>query len=128
MTVIPETHRDLLERPLFAHVATMMPSGAIQSQPVWYVWDGTYLRMTTKSTRQKARNVAADNRMTVSIHDPEEPYRYLELRGHVVNVEPDPEGTFQDTLSDRYAMARDRSPGRETRIVLVFRPEHSTSQ
>lgn len=86
----PESHRDLLDRPLFGHVATMRPDGRIQTNPIWYIRDGSRLRMTTTSSRQKARNVAQDDRMSISIHDPAQPYRYLELRGRVVAIEPDP--------------------------------------
>jgi PPOX class probable F420-dependent enzyme len=127
-SLVPGSHEDLLERPLFAHVATMRPDGRIQANPMWYAWDGRYLRLTTSTARQKFRNVRADPRLTLSVHDPERPYRYLELRGEVVAVEPDPEGEFFDSLAERYGLRLAELADRPLRVVLVVEPAQCSYQ
>jgi len=53
MSVIPASHQDLLQRPLFCHLATVSPAGGPQSNPMWVVWDGEHLRFTHTNTRRK---------------------------------------------------------------------------
>ncbi|MFI2200878.1 PPOX class F420-dependent oxidoreductase [Streptomyces sp. NPDC020192] len=125
MSLIPESHRDLLERPLFAHLATTRAGqGGPQVNPMWCSWDGTHLRFTSTRTRFKYRNVTADPRVAVSINDPEEPYRYLEIRGVVERVDDDSSGAFFVELADRYSRelgGRLPSDVRD-RVVYVVRP------
>lgn len=129
LDLIPDTHKDLLERPLFAHMATLRPDGMIQNNPMWFVWDGTHVRMTTSTARQKFRNLEADPRVTLSVNDPDRPYRYLELRGRLVGVEPDPEGGFFGSLAERYGLDLDGPlPDRQLRVVLVVEPFRSSYQ
>ncbi|MBH0777330.1 PPOX class F420-dependent oxidoreductase [Nocardia bovistercoris] len=92
MTVIPESHTDLLTRPLFGHLATIRPDGTAQSNPVWYIWDGEVVQFTFSTKQQKHRNVLTNPHVALSIQDPEDPYRYLEVRGIVETVDPDPNG------------------------------------
>jgi len=120
--LIPDSHLDLLERPLFGHLAQPRPDGRIQSNPVWYLWDGEHLRLTTTNDRQKGRNAAADPRTSLSVHDPEQPYRYLEVRGEVVAIEPDPAGEFFGVLAQRYGLPYDDLPDAPRRVVLVIAP------
>ncbi|GAA2898731.1 PPOX class F420-dependent oxidoreductase [Nonomuraea rubra] len=127
--MIPESHLDLLTRPLFAHLATIGPDGTPHVNPVWTIWDGEYLRFTTTTDRRKCRNVQRDPNVAVSINDPEQPYRYLEVRGVVERVEPDPSGDFFDVLATRYGLAYDRPVGdAERRVVIVVRPTRTTQQ
>ncbi|MEU1385830.1 MULTISPECIES: PPOX class F420-dependent oxidoreductase [unclassified Nonomuraea] len=129
MSVIPESHLDLLTRPLYVHLATLMPDGTPQVTPVWTVWDGEFLRFTTTSDRQKGRNASARPHVAVSVNDPEQPYRYLEVRGTVERVEPDPQGDFFDVLARRYGLDYERPVGdAERRVVIVVRPTRCTSQ
>jgi PPOX class probable F420-dependent enzyme len=122
--VVPESHIDLLTRPLIAHLGTVRLDGAPQVNPMWFSWDGTYLRFTHTSTRQKYRNVTADPRVSVAIDDPDRPPRFVELRGRVERIEPDPGAAFYDQLADRYSM-KFRSPPADAadRVVLFVRPE-----
>ena len=126
--LVPASHADLLERPLFAHFATLRPDGRIQSNPVWYSWDGRRIRISTSTPRQKYKNVRADGRASLSIHDPEQPYRYLELRGRISEIEPDGQGAFFDELAGRYQLHLDSLPDRPQRVVLVFEPEQMSCQ
>ncbi|MGY4102865.1 PPOX class F420-dependent oxidoreductase [Nocardia sp. R16R-3T] len=128
-SVIPESHADLLSRPLFAHLATLNPDGTPQVTPVWQVWDGGRLRFTTTIDRRKAVNTKQNPEVAVSINDPDKPYRYLEVRGVIEAIEPDPDGDFFDVLARRYDLPYQRPVAdHERRVVLVMRPTHATYQ
>ena len=100
---LPASHADLLDRPLFAHLATVAPDGSPHSSVMWFVWDGEVLRFTHTSTRQKFKNLQNEPRVAISIHDPENPYRSLEVRGAVVDTVPDDEvASFYKSLQKRY--------------------------
>ncbi|MGW5687696.1 PPOX class F420-dependent oxidoreductase [Nonomuraea sp. NPDC003754] len=129
MSVIPDSHLDLLTRPLFAHLATLMPDGTPQVTPVWTIWDGEFLRFTTTTDRRKGRNAAERPSVALSINDPDAPYRYLEVRGVVERIDPDPEGVFFDVLARRYGLDYEAPVGdAERRVVLVVRPTRCTRQ
>ena len=81
MVALPAAYHDLLERPLYGHLATTRPDGAVQVSPMWFDWDGELLRFAHTTTRQKYRNVQRNPRVAMSISDPDNPYRYLEVRG-----------------------------------------------
>jgi PPOX class probable F420-dependent enzyme len=121
---VPDSHRHLLERPTIAHVATVRVDGGVQSNPMWFVWDGRRIRLTHTRTRQKFRNLQAEPRVALSITDPEESQRYLELRGVVEGVEDDAGGRFYRELRRRYGVDPDAPmPDADARVVLVIRPE-----
>ena len=124
-TSIPGTHRDLLDRPIVAHLATARPDGTLQNNPVWFEWDGEHLKISQTKARQKMRNIEHDHHVAFSITDPDNPYRYLEIRGTVDRVEDDEGRAFIDGLSQRY-LGRSpypwHQPGDE-RVVVYVRPE-----
>lgn len=122
--VVPDSHVDLLERPLFAHLATIRPDGTPQVNPMWMRWDGELLFFTNTTTRYKYRNVTANPSVAVSVNDPEQPYRYLEIRGIVERIDPDPDGAFFTALAERYGMDFGGPPAdAPDRIVYVVRPQ-----
>ena len=125
---IPEGYRDLLDTTALAHVATIGPDGEPQNNPVWFDWDGEHIKISQTKTRQKHRNLTRDPRIALSIVDPENPYRYLEVRGEVVRVDEDPDIDFISSLAKKY-MGVDRypyhQPGDE-RIILFIEPRHTT--
>lgn len=126
--VVPDTHRDLLEKPVIAHLATARPDGALQNNPVWFEWDGVHIKISQTRARQKMRNVENDPHVALSVTDPENPYRYLEVRGVVERVEEDPDRAFVDHLSQRY-MGKPypyHQPGDE-RVVVYIRPDDASS-
>jgi PPOX class probable F420-dependent enzyme len=94
MFAVPAGYDDLLERPLYGHLASIRPDGSVQVSPMWFDWDGELLRFAHTTKRQKYRNVQINPRVAMSVSDPDDPYRYLELRGEVVGIEPDPTATF----------------------------------
>jgi PPOX class probable F420-dependent enzyme len=125
--MIPDEYADLLTRPLFGHLATLRPDGTPQVNPMWFSWDGTHLRFTNTTRRQKHRNVTAEPRVAMSVNDPDRPYRYLEVRGTVERIEPDPGAEFFAELATRYGLDLDGPPGDAAdRVVFVVRP-HAVS-
>ncbi|GIE31903.1 PPOX class F420-dependent enzyme [Actinoplanes italicus] len=123
MSIIPDSHTDLLDRPLFGHLGTVRDDGEPQVNPMWFAFDGEFLRFTNTTTRRKYRNVTAEPRISLSINDPDQPYRYLEVRGVVERIEPDTEGVFFAELANRYRLDMALPPGDvEHRVVYVVRP------
>jgi PPOX class probable F420-dependent enzyme len=94
MPEVPASHADLLDRPTFAHLATVRPDGAPQSSVMWFAWDGSRIRLTHTRTRQKFVNLTAEPRVALSIADPDNQYRFLEIRGTVEKIEDDPGGAM----------------------------------
>lgn len=84
MAHIPETHTDLVTRPIVATLVTQMPNGYPQATPVWFSFDGELIWVNTESSRRKAHNMRTNPKVAFLIVDPENPYRYLEMRGDVV--------------------------------------------
>ena len=121
-TELPASHVDLLERPTFAHLATIAPDGSPNSSVMWFVWDGEVLRFTHTTTRQKYRNIQHDPRVAVSIADPDNPYRFLEVRGVVERIEADDEvASFYRSLQKRYGESYEITDA-DRRVVLTVRP------
>ncbi|HET7480751.1 MAG TPA: PPOX class F420-dependent oxidoreductase [Rubrobacteraceae bacterium] len=125
---IPADYKDLLESTALAHVATLGPDGEPQNNPVWFDWDGEHLKFSQTKARQKYRNVGRDPRIALSIVDPENPYRYLEVRGEVVHIEEDPDLDFINAMAKKY-LDQDKypfhQPGDE-RVVIHIEPRHTT--
>jgi PPOX class probable F420-dependent enzyme len=120
---VPASHTDLLDRPTFAHLATLGPDGAPQTQVMWFAWDGERIRMTHTKTRQKYRNVQRDPRVALSIADPDNPYRFVEIRGTVEKIEDDDaQASFYLGLQRRYGQSYP-VPDADVRVILVIRPE-----
>jgi PPOX class probable F420-dependent enzyme len=122
--VLPDTNRDLLDKAAIAHLATVRPDGQLQSNPVWYEWDGEHIKISQTKGRQKMRNMEADPHVALSVADPDNPYRYLEVRGVVDRVEDDPDRAFIDHLSERYLDQRPypyHQPDDE-RVIVFIRP------
>lgn len=127
---MPEDFRDLLERPIVAHVATIGPNGEPQNNPVWFDWDGEHLKFSQTRTRQKLHNLGRDPRISLSIVDPDNHQRYLEVRGVVDRVEEDPDLDFISAMSEKYLGVYpypNHRPGDE-RVVVFVRPEHTSQK
>jgi PPOX class probable F420-dependent enzyme len=118
---VPASHLDLLERPLFAHLATLRPDGSPQSSVMWFSWDGERARFSHTSSRQKYRNLLADGRVSFHIQDPDKPYRTLEVRGRVESMEPDVDATFYRSLQKRYGIEVPVFDA-DVRVVVVVKP------
>jgi PPOX class probable F420-dependent enzyme len=126
--MIPEGYEDLLESTALAHVATIGPQGKPPNNPVWFGWDGEHIKFSQTKARQKYRNVGRAPRIAFSIVDPENPYRYLEIRGEVVRIEDDPDLDFINSMAKKY-LDMDKYPYHQPadeRVVIFTRPEHTT--
>ena len=126
--VIPESLADLLQRPLYAHLATVRPDGTPQVNPTWFRFDGEYLWLTATTRRQKHRNWQRQPAVALSVTDPDRPSRYLEVRGRVERILPDPDGSEFVRLAERYGMPQGPPPDAADRIAVAIRPEHTTTQ
>ncbi|WP_285758938.1 PPOX class F420-dependent oxidoreductase [Nocardiopsis ansamitocini] len=130
MSVVPQDRVAILTKRSFAHVATIGPDGEPQSNPVWIDWDGEFVKFSQTTGRQKYRNLQRDNRIALSAHDPDEPHRYLEIRGRIERVEDDVDNAFINKMAKKY-INQDVYPWEQPgdhRVVLYVRPEHATKQ
>ncbi len=122
---IPTEFNDLLESNALANIATVGPKGEPQNSPVWFDWDGTHIMFSQTKGRQKFHNLQREPRIAVSIVDPKDPYRYLEVRGKVVRIDEDPDKQFINKMAKKY-LNQDvypyNQPGDE-RVVIVIEPE-----
>ena len=124
-TVVPASYHDLLAAPVLAHVATIGPDSAPQSTPVWFDWDGARLRIALSPERQKLRNLRRDPRTAVSMVDPADPSRFLEIRGRVT-FESDPDASTLARLVAKYTGSDDLCWVTGARVIVVIEPTHAT--
>ena len=111
MTEIPEIYLDLLvkKKPL-AHLATVMPDGSPQNTPVWFDYTDGKIRVNSALGRTKVRNMKMGAKVALSIVDPGNPDRYVQLRGTVTNVRQDDVAAAHiDQLAYKY-MGLDKNP------------------
>jgi PPOX class probable F420-dependent enzyme len=124
---IPSAFRDLLAKKAFAHLVTLMKDGSPQVSPVWVDFDGRHVLVNTEKHRLKFRNATRDPRVALSIQDPENPYRYLEVRGRVVETTEKGAAEHIDRLAQRY-MGVERYPNNQAgdvRVIVKIQPEHT---
>lgn len=121
MTKIPDSHRALLDQPNIGHLATLRPDGSIQLNDMWFAFDGESIRFTHTNKRRKFRNLQENPAMTLSVTDPEDKYRYIELRGHLAETIADPTGSYYVELDTRYHSAPSDPPADAAdRVILVM--------
>jgi PPOX class probable F420-dependent enzyme len=122
---IPDNLRDLLENPNYGSLGTVRPDGTVQVNPMWFELEGDRLLFTHTTARQKFRNLQANPSMSLSVFDPANPFRYIEVRGRLVDVTADPEGEFYVRLGKRYGNAgQEAPPDKADRVVLAMSIEH----
>ncbi len=100
-TEIPATHADILDKRCFASVATLRPDGRLSCNPVSIAWDGEKIRFSTRERTKKVRNLQADPRIALSILDPDDPTRYIEIRG-TAEVTEDEDRRFVNEIARKY--------------------------
>jgi PPOX class probable F420-dependent enzyme len=120
----PESHLDLLDRPLFAHFATVASDGSPRVNPMWFLWDNDagVIKLTHTNQRHNFRYLQKNPQVALSIVDPDDQYRYIQLRGVVENVEADPSGAFYQKLQQRYRGRTSEVKDRDVRVVFTIRP------
>jgi PPOX class probable F420-dependent enzyme len=127
--VIPEAYLDLFEKQAFANLGTLMKDGSPQVTPVWVDYDGKHVRINSAKGRVKDKNMRRDPRVSLSLQDPANPYRYLEVRGRVVEITEKGADDHINKLSKKYLgnpVYPFRKPG-EVRVTYVIEPEKVSS-
>jgi PPOX class probable F420-dependent enzyme len=128
--VIPDKYLDLFDKnkKAFANLATVMPDGTPQVTPVWVDYDGQYVLVNSARGRQKDKNMKRDSSVALSIMDPENPYRYLEVRGRVAEITEEGAEDHIDKMASKY-IGQERYPWRrpgEVRVLYKIEPQHTT--
>jgi PPOX class probable F420-dependent enzyme len=125
MKQIPESHADILDKPAFAHLSTLMADGSPQSSAVWVDTDGSTIVVNSAEGRLKDRNIRRDPRVAISVTDPENPYRSLMIRGRVARISNEGADDHIDRMAKKY-MGVDAYPFRqpdEVRVLYYIEPE-----
>ena len=120
-----DNYLDLLQqKKAFAGLATIMPDGTPQVTPVWFDYYGGRVRVNTAKGRVKARNLKPGAAVALSIMDPDNPYRYLQIRGRVANATETGADAHIDSLAKKY-LGKDQYPYRrpgEVRVMYEIEP------
>jgi PPOX class probable F420-dependent enzyme len=120
MATLSAEVKALVDRPNFAHLATLMADGSPQSVPVWVGREGDRLLVCTGEGSLKARNTRRDPRVALSIVDFQNPYEEVQIRGRVVERRPDPELGIMDPISHKYTGKPFPMRSPEGRLALVI--------
>ena len=127
-SIIPDQYKDLFQKKAFASLATLMPDGTPQVTPVWVDFDGTHVLVNSARGRQKDKNMQKNSVVALSIMDPDNPYRYLEVRGKVTEITEDGADQHIDKMAKKY-MGKDTYPFRragEVRVLYKIAPSRTT--
>jgi PPOX class probable F420-dependent enzyme len=122
--------RAIFDKKVLAHVATLGPDGAPQVTPVWVMLDGEDIIINTALGRAKARNLASDSRVAVSLTDPDDHYQAIVVRGLVTGFTTDGADDVIDQLAKKY-LDLDSYPMRregEIRVTVRIQPERISQQ
>jgi PPOX class probable F420-dependent enzyme len=129
MAAIPDKYLDLLQqKKAFANLATLMPDGSPQVTPVWVDYANGAIRFNTAKGRVKARNLKVGSPVALAIMDPDQPYRYLQVRGRVSRVAEEGADAHIDALAKKY-LGKDKYPFRqpgEVRVMHEIEPKSAS--
>ena len=125
MINIPEKLRYLLDdrTKAFAFLATTMPNGSPQVTPVWFNTDGEHILINTARGRAKDRNMIERPQVAIAIPDPKDTYRYIQIRGRVVEVTEDGAADHIQELALIYTGKTWQFPVDQTRVIYKILPE-----
>jgi len=128
MPSIPESHHDLLtdEKRALAFLGTVMADGSPQVTPVWFNTDGEYFYINTARGRVKDRNLRARPAVALTISDPNDSYRYIQIRGRVVEFTEEGAKAHMDKLSYKYEDKPWNLPLGQVRVRFKIQPERIT--
>ena len=125
MAEIPAQYADLFQKKAFANLATVGADGSPQVTPVWCDFDGTHIRFNTAKGRVKDRNLRQNPRVALAIMDPDNPYRYMQVKGRIAEITEQGADAHIDALAKKY-IDQDRYPYRrpgEVRVTYKVLPE-----
>jgi PPOX class probable F420-dependent enzyme len=127
MSPLPDDVRALLDGPNPAHVATLMPDGGPHSVPVWVGVEADRIAFLTSPSSRKARNLALDPRVAISVTAHDQPFRMAGVRGRVAErLEGDAAWEVIDRISHKYTGGP--YPLRTDRVVFLVEPDHAWAQ
>lgn len=127
--VVPEKYADLFEKKAFGNLGTLMKDGSPQVTPVWVDFDGKFVRFNSAKGRIKDKNIRRDPRVAITLQDPANPYRYLEVRGRVVEITENGADDHINKLSQKYLgkpIYPFSKPG-EVRVIYKVEPQKVSS-
>lgn len=125
MAAIPDQYQDLLQKKAFAHLGTLMKDGSPQVTPVWFDYDGTNILINSAKGRLKDKNMRKRPQVALAIADPDNPYRYMQIRGKVIEVTENGADAHIDSLAKKY-LNQDKYPFRqpgEERVIYKIEVE-----
>jgi PPOX class probable F420-dependent enzyme len=121
---IPEKYMDLFEKQAFAFLATLMPDGSPQVTPVWVMYEAPYVLINSARGRVKDENMRRDPRVSVAVHDPDNPYRYVGMQGRVAEMSEETGREIINRLSKKYTGSDEYGgPKDEVRVTYYIQPE-----
>lgn len=122
---IPEKYRDLFTKRAFAHLGTLMSDGSPHVTPVWCDYDGKHIRVNSAKGRVKDKNMRRNRKVAITVTDPDNPYRYLAVRGEVEEITEKGADSHIDLLAKKY-LGKEKypygQPG-EVRVLYKIRPD-----
>jgi PPOX class probable F420-dependent enzyme len=129
MSAIPTNYLDLLQqKKAFAHLATLMPDGSPQVTPVWFDYKDGLIRVNSAKGRTKSRNMTEGSRVALAIMDPDNPYRYVQIRGRVGRVTENGANAHIDSLAKKY-LGQEKYPyAQPGEVRLIFEIEPTSAQ
>ncbi len=131
---IPERFKDLFDQPVVVALVTIMPDGQPQATPVWITTDGGNLVVNTARGRQKDKNMSVGAKVTVLAIDPTNPYRWVEVRGQIIDEDEATGLDVINALSKKYRGEPDyykgnpSMRGKETRVTYTIEPTRVNPQ
>jgi PPOX class probable F420-dependent enzyme len=127
MAALPPDVRALLDAPNYVHLATLRRDGSPRSWVVWVGLEGDRILVCTGDSTWKARDMAADPRVSLSVTDLENPYRMAAVQGRVVEVRDDQDSAYMDPISVKYTGQPFpmRGPGR---VCFVIEAERAATR
>ncbi len=122
---LPEDLLTLLRQPSICYLATSMPDGSPQLTQTWVDTDGEHVIINSVLTHVKTRNIQRDPRVAVTVSHPDNPARYFQVRGRVVDVTTEGAVDHIESLAHKYLGGpypwyggRD-----QVRVIFVIEPE-----
>jgi PPOX class probable F420-dependent enzyme len=116
-----EKYADLFQKRAYGHLATIMPDGSPQVTPVWVDFDGEYILVNSAIGRLKDRNIRRDPRVAIELQDPDDPYRYLQVRGTVVEITTEGADASIDRLAKKYTGAERYGNHRPDQTRVIYK-------
>lgn len=136
MTSIPDDFRDLLDEPIVATLTTIAPDGIPENTAIWVSWDGEHVLVNTADGRRKPDNIRNNPNVALFVLDPNNPYRWIDVRGVVESMDEDQDLANINAHAKMYRGVDeyfgDVSPAenkdKEVRLVIKIKPVRVVTQ